>query len=64
MFKQIRTAIEAMKLPYQEEIICFTVSIGVSEVQPTDANAEAVFKRADKALYQAIVAGRNRVQWS
>lgn len=27
-FKQIRTAIEDMKLPYQEEIICFTVSIG------------------------------------
>lgn len=61
LFKQIRTAIEAMKLPYQEEIICFTVSIGVAEVQPTDANAEAVFKRADKALYQAKQAGRNRV---
>ena len=60
-FKQIRSAIEAMKLPYQKEVICFTVSIGVAEAQPTDASAEAVFKRADKALYQAKQAGRNRV---
>ena len=60
-FKQIRTAIEELKIPYLEEVICFTVSIGVAEAEITDLNAETVFKRADKALCQAKQAGRNRV---
>ncbi len=62
-FKQIRTTLEEMKLPYQEEVICFSVSIGVAEAHITDLNAETVFKRADKALYQAKLAGRNRVHF-
>ncbi|TCB35362.1 sensor domain-containing diguanylate cyclase [Acinetobacter sp. ANC 4910] len=60
-FKQIRAAIEDLKIPYLEEIICFTVSIGVAEAHATDLSAETVLKRADKALSQAKQAGRNRV---
>lgn len=63
LFKQLRMAIEAMQLPYQEEVICFTVSIGVAAAQTSDHDAEAVLKRADKALYQAKQAGRNRVHF-
>lgn len=39
-----------------------TVSIGVSQVQPEDASLDAVFARADTALYQSKNQGRNR--WS
>ncbi len=38
-----------------------TVSIGVTLATDGDADVEAVLKRADKALYDAKVAGRNRV---
>jgi diguanylate cyclase (GGDEF)-like protein len=38
-----------------------TVSIGASTVLAEDANFEVALNRADKALYQAKSAGRNRV---
>ncbi|HEV6964487.1 GGDEF domain-containing protein [Roseateles sp.] len=38
-----------------------TVSIGVSEYGPADADVQAVIRRADDALYAAKDAGRNRV---
>ncbi|HSH30660.1 MAG TPA: diguanylate cyclase [Thiohalobacter sp.] len=38
-----------------------TVSIGVSELQPQDADTEESPGRADKALYSAKEGGRNRV---
>jgi diguanylate cyclase (GGDEF)-like protein len=56
-FKQIRAAIEDLKISYLEEVICFTVSIGGA----TDLSAETVLKRAD-ALYQAKQAGRPEYQ--
>lgn len=56
-FKQIRAANEDLKIPYLEEVICFTVSIGGA----TDLSAETVLKRAD-ALYQAKQAGRLEYQ--
>ncbi len=38
-----------------------TISIGVSEIRATDAGAEDVLGRADRALYRAKESGRNRV---
>lgn len=64
VFKQIRASIEAMEVIYEQEILCFTVSIGVAEVGQCDADAEDVFKRADKALYCAKEAGRNRIHFA
>jgi diguanylate cyclase (GGDEF)-like protein len=37
-----------------------TVSIGISQYYPADANEEAVINRADRALYQAKRMGRDR----
>ena len=39
----------------------FTASIGVASLEPEDVDIGAVLARADKALYQAKNAGRNRV---
>ena len=42
-------------------IIQVTVSIGVTPFAPTDAAADAILGRADRALYRAKNQGRNRV---
>ena len=42
--------------------IRFTVSIGVVERRDTDANMEAIIRRADEALYRAKHMGRNCVE--
>ncbi|MEG1030703.1 MAG: sensor domain-containing diguanylate cyclase [Acinetobacter sp.] len=61
IFKRIRTAIEAMQIHYDDDVIRFTVSIGIAEVKTYDTDAEDVFKRADKALYRAKKSGRNQI---
>lgn len=46
------------------EEIPFTVSIGVAERDPGEAEFEALLKRADDAMYAAKRGGRNRVEVS
>lgn len=57
VFERIRAAIEHHVFP---QIGTVTVSVGFSQIQPSDAPAMA-FARADKALYHAKESGRNRV---
>jgi diguanylate cyclase len=45
---------------HPQDIIAFTVSIGVSALQPHDTAASFI-ARADKALYAAKHQGKNRV---
>ena len=45
----------------EEASIAYTVSIGASNFRPGDKSFAAILARADKALYQAKNAGRNRV---
>jgi len=60
---RIRKSIEQIPIPISnEESTRLTVSIGVSSIVPTpDCNQEALFMQADKALYAAKDAGRNKV---
>ena len=61
--ERVREKIE--RLPFAEingEQI--TVSLGVTEWIVTDKNVDAVIERADRALYKAKTAGRNKVERS
>jgi len=60
--ERIRAAQSQLKISgdWQDEIQ-LTVSIGISSHQVGDNNFDALFSRADKALYQAKAAGRNQV---
>lgn len=53
--ERIRAQVQALALPVK-----VTVSVGIADGGPQDT-PEAVFERADQALYRAKQAGRNRV---
>jgi diguanylate cyclase (GGDEF)-like protein len=52
---------EQVALPYDGAMKALTASLGVTAWQPGDA-ADALFRRADRALYAAKAGGRNRVE--
>ncbi|MEJ2361554.1 MAG: diguanylate cyclase [Gammaproteobacteria bacterium] len=56
--KRISSEISTISI---EENSPVTVSIGVAEILESDKQPEEVIRRADKALYQAKHAGRNRI---
>jgi diguanylate cyclase (GGDEF)-like protein len=63
--ERVRAAIAASSLPLTEDgssSLSVTISIGVAELDATDASLYDVLGRADKALYNAKSAGRNRVE--
>jgi diguanylate cyclase (GGDEF)-like protein/PAS domain S-box-containing protein len=53
--------VEALEVPAEGGPVRVTVSVGVACLRPGDDGVEEVLKRADKALYAAKDAGRNRV---
>ena len=59
--ERCRRQIEAIRLPAGSQTIRATASFGVAEVTGI-ASAEALVACADRALYQAKGAGRNRVE--
>ena len=61
MAERVRAAIEAVKVEHSGNAIRITASIGVAEVAESDRGAEEAVGRADRALYRAKNAGRNRV---
>ena len=56
---RIRAAIAKTAFNYKETPVDLTVSIGIAAFSAGES-AESVFERADKALYDAKAAGRNR----
>jgi diguanylate cyclase (GGDEF)-like protein len=59
--ERIRSQVESAHYSAGDESATVTVSIGIAQWQSEDATPEAVFVRADGALYEAKRAGRNRV---
>jgi diguanylate cyclase (GGDEF)-like protein len=60
MAEQLRSRIVALRIPLDTEPLSLTCSFGVSEWQAGDG-IDQLLKRADMALYEAKLAGRNRV---
>lgn len=59
--EKLRSGIAARVLKVGDTEVTVTVSIGVSEIQPTDESVGEIIERADAALYEAKQSGRNRV---
>ena len=60
--ERIRRTVAALALPVADGgELRFTVSIGVVQWHAGDADLDALFKRADRKLYQAKEEGRDRV---
>ena len=59
--EKIRLLVERTRFLYQGRHIPITISMGVIEVGRRDQEPEALFTRADKAMYRAKKKGRNIV---
>ncbi|WP_419780692.1 diguanylate cyclase [Maridesulfovibrio sp.] len=58
--ERLRKAVEQMEVRSGDEVVKFTVSIGLTAVCG-NTDVETILKQADKCLYQAKDEGRNRV---
>jgi diguanylate cyclase (GGDEF)-like protein len=58
---KIRELIDETVFEYDDERVPVTVSLGVTEVLPTDTDPASVAKRADMYLYRAKAEGRNKM---
>lgn len=59
LVERLRVAIERQPFRFDGEAVNVTASFGITQYAVQD-NADKVIERADKALYQAKVTGRNR----
>ncbi len=60
--EQLRSYVAETPAKIETGEICVTVSIGVTQFEPSDLVPDTIFARADEALYRAKQAGRNRVE--
>lgn len=60
--ERLRLAVAGMPLELEGTRLALTVSIGVASSQGGRATPEAVLQAADRAMYAAKAAGRNRVE--
>ncbi len=59
--ERIRQSIDSLRIGYEKEMIHFTMSFGIVSFQMREGiTANELIKRADSALYQAKIQGRNQ----
>jgi diguanylate cyclase (GGDEF)-like protein len=59
--ERIQKAWQQTPCPVDEKVIHSTVSIGIAEASPEDKSFEDVLRRADRMMYKAKEAGRNKI---
>lgn len=59
--ERIRKAVSVLEIKLGDQIIRLTVSIGLVELGTDDVSIDAAMRRADLAMYQAKMRGRNQV---
>jgi diguanylate cyclase (GGDEF)-like protein len=62
--ERICNQVESMVYNIDSSSIAVTVSIGIVQCQPADETPTSVLSRADRALYEAKHAGRNRAHYA
>lgn len=60
--ERLRVAVEECSVPAREEVVNFTVSVGLSEIRGNEDDLDRLMRQTDRALYRAKEAGRNRVE--
>lgn len=60
--ERLRTRVAELDLGDIAEGLTVTISLGIAEFRPDDANLTELMRRADVALYRAKGAGRNRAE--
>jgi diguanylate cyclase (GGDEF)-like protein len=59
--ERIRKTIESLRIKYEDNLIRFTMSLGITSFQTEEGTAsDELIKRADSAMYQAKKRGRNQ----
>ncbi|MEG2544522.1 MAG: diguanylate cyclase, partial [Longicatena sp.] len=58
---RLRKIIEYKTFEYNGNKLNFTISIGAASYYHSDTSAQDAMKRADRSLYKAKIAGRNKV---
>jgi diguanylate cyclase (GGDEF)-like protein len=61
--ERLRGAVQDLQIPYGSSVISVTASFGVAAVEPGTPDIASAMRAADKLLYAAKHAGRNRVVW-
>jgi diguanylate cyclase (GGDEF)-like protein len=60
-FEKVRQSVAALRLPFGDSVLSMTVSIGVCRMPLRSGNLHSLITEADRQLYLAKAAGRNRV---
>ncbi|MBC6906378.1 diguanylate cyclase [Saccharophagus sp. K07] len=58
--ERLRTSVEASSVAYEEHVINYTISLGIAELTPKITDPTMWIDTADRGLYNAKRAGRNR----
>lgn len=58
--ERLRRCLAALCIEYEGHDLTLTASFGVTAREPVDTNVDSMMRRADRALYEAKAAGRNR----
>ena len=61
MADRLLDGIRNIKVAFEDQILTFSASAGISEIKSTDTDFNLVLKRADAALYQSKDNGRDQV---